>query len=126
MQPNITYTIAMLEPHTHLYAVTMVLDALHGAEVDLALPVWTPGSYMVREYARHVQEFVAFDSAGTPLVWRKQDKSTWRIATNGAARIQVSYRVFAHELTVRTSHLDGSHGYFNPATMCMYLPGRLN
>lgn len=126
MQPTISYTIAMLEPHTHLYSVTMVLDALQGDHIDLALPVWTPGSYMVREYARHVQDFAAAGAAGTPLAWRKQDKTTWRVTTNGAARIEVSYRVFAHELSVRTSHLDGSHGYFNPGTICMYVPGRLD
>jgi predicted metalloprotease with PDZ domain len=119
----IHYSIAMPAPHTHLFHVTLEVDAGPGAFLDVALPVWTPGSYMVRDYARHVQQFRA--SAGsTPLTWQKHDKTTWRIATGGAARITVQYAVYAFELTVRTSHLDGSHGYFNPACVCMYIPGR--
>ena len=124
MQPSITYTIAMPRPHTHLYDVTLeVRDAL-GPSLDVALPVWTPGSYMVREYARHVQQFAA-ERDGQPLPWRKLDKATWRVALDGPpATVRVSYAVYADELSVRTSHLDATHGYFNPATLCMYIPGR--
>ncbi|HEU5090611.1 MAG TPA: PDZ domain-containing protein, partial [Roseiflexaceae bacterium] len=56
----------------------------------------------------------------------KTEKSRWRVATGGASSVRVRYNVYAFELTVRTSHLDGTHAYFNPATLCMYLPGRLN
>jgi predicted metalloprotease with PDZ domain len=81
---------------------------------------------MVREYARHVQEFAAATVDGQPLPWHKTDKTTWRVDTGGADRIRISYKVYAYDLTVRTSHLDSSHGYFNPTTICMYVPGRLN
>lgn len=124
MQTAISYTIAMPQPHTHRYQVSLSVGGLDGPAVDLALPVWTPGSYMVREFARHVQEFSATDQDGRPLPWRKIDKATWRIESGGARQILVSYQVYAFELSVRTSHLDGSHGYFNPATLCMVPPGR--
>src|SRR5262245_56508771 len=123
MHPAIGYTIAMPRPHTHLYEVTLEAGGIAGPVADVALPVWTPGSYLVREYARHVQEFSA-SAGGQPLSWRKLDKSTWRIETNDAAQITISYKVYAYELSVRTSHLDASHGYFNPASICMYLPDR--
>lgn len=123
MTATIIYGIAMSHPHTHLYQVTITLRDLAGPTIDLALPVWTPGSYMVREYARHVQEFAA-TSKGVALAWWKLDKSTWHVVTDGAAEVCVTYQVYANELTVRTSHLDGTHGYFNPATLCMYIPGR--
>jgi predicted metalloprotease with PDZ domain len=119
-----SYTIAMPQPHSHLYEVTFEVDAPAGPALDVALPVWTPGSYMVREYARHVQEFQAEAPGGARLPWRKLDKSTWRIDTGGAERLIVRYKVYAFELSVRTSHLDGTHGFFTPATLCMYVPGR--
>lgn len=124
MPPSISYTIAMPRPETHLYEVTLEVRDTAGPVLDLALPAWTPGSYMIREYARHVQEFAACSAAGAGLPWRKLDKATWRIETSGAPYVRVSYKVYANELTVRTSHLDSSHGYFNPATVCMYIPDR--
>lgn len=124
MTPSqITYTIAMPRPHTHLYEVSIDAAGLTGTDVDFILPSWTPGSYMIREYARHVQEFAA-EAAGVSLRWSKVAKDTWRIETGGATRIRVRYRAYANELTVRTSHLDGSHGYVNGATVFMYIPGR--
>jgi predicted metalloprotease with PDZ domain len=119
----IHYTIAMPQPHTHRYHVTIEIDNHSGATLDLALPVWTPGSYMVRDYARHVESFVA-QSGEQVLAWQKIDKTTWQISTNDSTSISATYEVYANELTVRTSHLDGSHGYFNPATLCMFIPGR--
>ncbi len=119
----ITYTISMPEPHTHLFHVTIDISEHTGDTLELALPVWTPGSYMVREYARHVESF-AVECSGQPLTWQKTDKTTWQIATHGNSTIRATYRVYAFELSVRTSHLDDTHGYFNPATLCMFIPGR--
>lgn len=116
----ITYQISMLRPHTHLYDVTLDIPNQDAETIDLALPVWTPGSYLVRDFARHVQRFAAIDAAGHALPWKKIDKTTWRIDTGGARHVTVSYQVYAFELTVRTSHLDGSHGYFNPANILLY------
>lgn len=123
-EPVITYTIAMPQPHTHLYYVSIDVPGVDGATVDFILPSWTPGSYMIREFARHVQEFSARTTAGDTLPWRKVAKDTWRVETQGATHIGISYKVYAYELTVRTSHLDSSHGYFNGATTFMYVPGR--
>lgn len=119
----ITYTIAMPQPHTHLFHVTIAIDGLRGPEVDLVLPSWTPGSYMIREYARHVQGFDA-RAGDVSLPWRKIAKDAWRVDTRGATDIQVRYQVYANDLTVRTSHLDDSHGYFNGASVFMFVPGR--
>jgi predicted metalloprotease with PDZ domain len=119
----LTYTISMPEPHAHLYHVRVDVEGVEGNSLDVALPVWTPGSYMVRDFSRHVQRFAA-STGSQPLEWQKLDKTTWRVATGGAERVSVSYEVYAFELTVRTSHLDGSHGYFNPATLCMAVAGR--
>ena len=89
------------------------------------MPVWTPGSYLVREFARHVQDFTATTSAGQPLKWEKINKNTWRITTNGARDWQASYRVYANELSVRTSELNSAHAFWNNANILMYLDGFL-
>lgn len=122
----ITYTISMPEPNSHLFHVSIEVDGLNGAAQDLVLPAWTPGSYMIRDYARHVQGFTARTVDGTPLLWRKVAKDTWRIETQGANGLFASYHVYAHDLTVRTSHLDATHAYFNGASLFMYAAGRTN
>jgi hypothetical protein len=77
------YEVDLSESHAHRVRVRMsVLDA-SGDGVALAMPVWTPGSYMVREFARHVVDLVATDDAGRALEVRKVDKNTWRVDTGG-------------------------------------------
>jgi predicted metalloprotease with PDZ domain len=108
----------MSRPHTHLFEVEARFPATQG-DLTVALPVWTPGSYLVREFARHIQDFSAHDVSGTPLPFERIDKAAFKI--RGAGRpVTVRYRVYAHEITVRTSHLDGTHGFFNGANVLVY------
>src|SRR5438270_6895450 len=109
------YVVSMLQPHSRLFDVEGRFAA--GRTLDLVLPVWTPGSYLVREYARHLQEFTAADGQGRALVWQRIDKRTFRVETAGAAEIVARWRVYANDLTVRAAHLDDSHGYWNGATL---------
>ena len=120
---TIMYFISMLRPNTHLYDVALDIHPIEEPTLDLALPAWTPGSYLIRDYARHVQSFAVTDDQGAPLPWRKIDKTTWRIENGAARRIRVTYQVYAFELSVRTSHLDNTHGYFNPSNIFMYRCG---
>ena len=117
------YQVAMSAPTSHLFEVTLQVNNWTGATLDLKMPVWTPGSYLVREYARHVQDLVATDAGGQALASGKVSKNHWQIATEGIDKIVVKYRVFANELTVRTNHLDGTHGYFNGAALFFFVPG---
>src|SRR6188474_3928245 len=73
---EIAFTVAMPRPHTHLLEVDVAIKrTANGPEEErLVMPVWTPGSYMVREFARHVQDFAALDAAGQPLKWDKTNK----------------------------------------------------
>ena len=118
MSQPVSYRVSMPRPHSHLFEVVAHYPAC-GDEVVVSLPVWTPGSYLVREYARHVQEARALSLTDAPLPFERVDKRSFRIrAGNRPFRLQ--YKVYANELTVRTSHLDGSHGYFNGATLFFY------
>jgi predicted metalloprotease with PDZ domain len=125
------FTVAMPRPETHLYEITMEVDpgkaAEAGGTLDLVLPVWTPGSYLVREFSRHVRDFSAKGKNGRPVDAVKVEKNRWRLSLpsrKSESPVSVSYRVYAHELTVRTSHLDASHGYGNGANLFFYVEGR--
>ena len=124
---DISFTVAMPRPHTHLLEVDVAVKrTASGPQEDrLIMPVWTPGSYMVREFARHVQDFAATDEAGKPLKWEKTNKDTWRIMTNGVPSWHAHYRVYANELSVRTSELNSGHAFWNNANILMYLEGHL-
>jgi predicted metalloprotease with PDZ domain len=118
MPEAVHYRVSMLRPHSHLFEVEATFPA--GPEtLDAVLPVWTPGSYLVREFSRQVQDMSASAVGGGPLPVQRVDKRTWRVQAKGWA-VTLRYRVYANELTVRTSHLDGSHGYFNGATLFLY------
>src|SRR5687767_14357695 len=126
---NIAFTISMPRPHTHLFEIDVSIKreglVAVPAEELLVMPVWTPGSYLVREFERHVQDFEAKDEAGKPLKWEKINKNTWRVETNGSRNWHATYKVYANELSVRTSELNSSHGYWNNANLLMYLEGFL-
>lgn len=125
--PEISYRVSMSKPWTHLLEVEMRLKWNRAQDsVQLKMPVWTPGSYLIREYARHVQDFSAKDSNGRALNWEKINKNTWQIATGGAREIVASYRVYSNELTVRTNELNDEHAFWNNAALLMFPAGHLN
>jgi predicted metalloprotease with PDZ domain len=95
------------------------------AEELLVMPVWTPGSYLVREFERHVQDFAATDASGQPLQWEKVNKDSWRVATKGSRDWRATYSVYANELSVRTNELNSDHAFWNNAALLMYLDGFL-
>ena len=111
------YVVAMPQPESHLFEVTLRIRGWKSPTLDLKMPVWTPGSYLVREYSRHLQNFKS------SLPWQKLAKNQYQIQTQGKESIEVCYQIFANELTVRTNHLDENHGYFNGAALFFYVPG---
>ena len=128
--PAITYVLSMPEPQTHYFEVEMQLQDLSKANVkknnyvDIRMPVWTPGSYLIREYAKNVEAFTAM-AGGKAVRSEKVRKDTWRVYSS-ADNLTVRYRVYANELTVRTSFIDIDHGYVTPASMFMYVDALKN
>lgn len=124
---KIDFTVSMPRPWTHLLQVEMrVANANLPAQTELKMAVWTPGSYLVREYARHVQDFTVTDQSGRALNWRKINKNTWQVDTAGAREIVARYNVYANELTVRTNELNDEHAFFTPAALLMFPKGELS
>ncbi|HEV7700946.1 MAG TPA: PDZ domain-containing protein [Pyrinomonadaceae bacterium] len=125
--PEISYTVTMSRPATHLLEVEMrVKWPQMPTTTELKMPVWTPGSYLVREYARHVQDVEVKDGAGTPLNWSKSNKNTWAVDTKGAKEFVANYKVYANELTVRTNELNDEHAFWNNGGLLLFIKDQLN
>lgn len=116
---SIHYKLSMPEPHTHLFEVEMRLEGSGSKEV-VAMPVWTPGSYLIREYAKNVQDVTAHAEDGSPLTIKKQDKNHWEVRGKRGQDIIVKYSVYSFEHSVRTSYLDSDHALMVPASVLMY------
>ena len=119
----IKHEISMSEPFSHYFEVKTTVDvSKESNSFDLKMAAWTPGSYLIREFAKNVESVTA-ESNGSKLVITKTNKNTWRISLSpGLKSVTVHYRVYAFEMSVRTSFLDDAHGYINPASVLMYAP----
>ena len=124
--PAIRFSVSVPEPNDHLLHIRMDLrDVADRDEIDLCMPVWTPGSYKVREYSRHVRD-VRAEANGAPRSVDKRDKATWRVDCRGADRVSVEYVIYAHRLNVREKHVDDSHAFFQPTAVFLHPRGELD
>lgn len=121
-QAPVRYTMKFPAPHTHYVEVTAEIPAGQPA-VELYMPVWTPGSYLVREYARNVENFKAQDNQGHELTWSKTRKNRWKVEAKGAASISLNYKVYAHEMSVQGNWVDAGFAMMNGAANFMTLVG---
>ena len=125
-QQEILFTVSMPKPQTHLLEVEIQVRRERGnwpAEDLLVMPVWTPGSYLIRDYPRNVQDFAATDRTGVSLEWEKINKNSWKVKTNALREWRVTYRVYANEFSVRTNELNSDHAFWNNTALLMYLKG---
>ncbi|HVO30296.1 MAG TPA: PDZ domain-containing protein [bacterium] len=114
----VRYHVALADPHAHLFRVSATFPGpFPGGVMEAFFPTWTPGSYLQREFARNVVAASAKDEKGAALALAKKDKATWRVEAGRAAAVTLELDVYANDLTVRTSHLDGTHAYFNGANL---------
>ena len=120
--PRITYTLSMPEPRSHYFHVTLSVEDYSGESATLKMPVWTPGSYLVREFSRHIPK-VSASEGKRELPVHKSAKNVWDVVTGGDSDFTVTYKVYAYEQSVRTSFLNDSRGYLNGASVFLYLDG---
>ena len=111
----ISYTVRFPAPATHYAEVEAVVPTDGRSAVELMMAAWTPGSYLIREYARHVEAVTAATPAGQALAAVKPSKNRWRIDTGGADRITVTYRVYCREMSVRTNWVEADFAMLNGA-----------
>ena len=129
---KVNYKLKMTNPQSHYFEVEMILEGLTDKQIEVKMPVWAPGSYLVREFSKNVNQVLAFDENKVAIKTVKTAKNTWQLqnALKGK-RISITYQVYAFELSVRTSFLDLTHGFVSGSGVFMYvsdhqnLPGQL-
>jgi predicted metalloprotease with PDZ domain len=121
-RPPVRYRIQPRHPEAHLFEVTCTVADPDPSGQRFALPAWIPGSYMIREFAKHVVS-IHVESRGAPVRLTKTDKHSWRAAAcNGP--LTVTAEVYAWDLSVRGAHLDTTHGFFNGTSVFLRVLGK--
>ena len=119
----IRYRVDLADAARHLIAIAATFPTEGAPSIELTMAVWTPGSYLVREFSRHVESVTAESAAGIALRVEKTAKNRWRVATGGALMVIVSYRVYGREMSVRTNWIESDFAFVNGAPTFLTLAG---
>jgi len=117
---QINYDLKLSNPNSHYFEVQMNVKNIKGKTFEIKMPVWTPGSYLVRDFSKNVNLVKAYDENGKALRVYKTRKNAWQIENGKAKNIRINYEVYAFEQSVRTSYLDNLHGFVSPSGVFMY------
>ena len=118
----IDYRVEPGDLHGHQFRVTLTV-AQPAADQQVSLPVWINGSYMVRDFARHLSGLEARQGR-RPVLVRALDKSSWQVACSGRGALTLRYRVYAFDASVRAAFLDAARGFFNASSLCLRVHGQ--
>ena len=122
--PPVEYRIRPANPGAHLFEVSCTVHEPDPQGQVFSLPAWIPGSYMIREFARNIVSLSA-QADGEPCALVKLDKHTWRARCRpGTRTLTLHYEVYAWDLSVRSAHLDTTHGFFNGTSVFLAVAGR--
>ena len=116
------YTIAPLDLHAHLYEITLNIPQPQAGQ-RVSLPVWIPGSYLVREFAKNLQGLVAFQG-GQHIAAQQLNKNTWQLACSAQGMVTLRYQICAYDTSVRTAWLDSQRGFFNGTSVFLRVHGQ--
>ncbi|MGC8508908.1 MAG: M61 family metallopeptidase [Thiomonas sp.] len=116
------YRVSVEDAQAHRFLVELDLPEPTPTGQEFWLPVWIPGSYLVREFARHVLQLQAW-CAGKPVAVDKIAKNRWRVAPCPGP-VRLHYTVYAFDLSVRTAYLDDARGFFNPSSLLLAAAGQ--
>ena len=106
------YRVDIADLHAHLFGITLTI-ARPATSQELVLPVWIPGSYLVREFSKNLQGLQA-----------RQDKHRWEVDAKADQPLTVQYQVYAFDNSVRTAWLDSQRGFFNGTSLCLQVAGQ--
>jgi predicted metalloprotease with PDZ domain len=116
------YSVDASDVYAHLYRVTLTI-AKPVKNQSLSLPVWIPGSYMVREFSKHLQKLVAKQGDKSVAV-EQTDKCHWQCTNTARKPLVLTYEVYAYDNSVRTAWLDTQRGFFNGTSLCLRVEGQ--
>lgn len=120
---QINYRVTFEKPFTHYCEVEISIDNINQDSVIFSMPVWTPGSYLIREFARNVDRVTASGADEKELYAEKINKNSWKVDAAGQSQIIFRYRVYCNELTVRTSEINSDHAFLSSSGVFMYVRG---
>jgi predicted metalloprotease with PDZ domain len=125
--PPLHYRVEIGDLNAHLFRVTLTI-ARPAALQRVSLPVWIPGSYLVREFSKNLQGLQAHQSEGkgaaAALPLEQIDKCSWQVKCSPARALVLSYGVYARDNSVRTAWLDAQRGFFNGTSLCLRVEGQ--
>ena len=122
MKPEVHYTVDASQQHAHLFKVTLLIEKPQAGQI-VSLPVWIPGSYLVREFSKNLQNLKA-KQGGKFVTVHQDNKSQWQIESKPDQTLQLSYEVYAFDNSVRTAWLDMQRGFFNGTSLCLRVHGQ--
>ncbi|MGN0019557.1 MAG: M61 family metallopeptidase [Sphingobacterium hotanense] len=125
MNSSIDFQISFIEPQAHYVEMEMYIQGFANTFLDIKMPVWTPGSYLVREFSKNIEQVSAVKDNAEDLKIYKVSKNTWRI-DNPSDSVMVKYRIYSFEKSVRTNFVDAEHAFLSPAGTFFYVAGHLN
>ncbi|ASG65811.1 aminopeptidase [Idiomarina piscisalsi] len=118
----IAYDITPIDLHGHLFEVILTIDAPE-PELELWLPNWIPGSYLIRDFSKHIIGLYA-ESNGKPVPVTQITKNRWQLKNAAVNEVTVKYQVYAWDLSVRSAYLDQLQGFFNNTSLCLAVVGQ--
>jgi predicted metalloprotease with PDZ domain len=116
------YRVEAADPAAHLFHVTLTVRQPQAGQ-RVSLPAWIPGSYLVREFARHLQRLTARQD-GKPVPVQQVDKASWQVDCVPSSPLVLSYEVYAYDNSVRAAWLDTQRGFFNGTSLCLRVHGQ--
>ncbi len=122
---NIQFQVSFTEPQAHYADVQMTINNIKKNELIVKMPVWTPGSYLIREFSKNIESFGVKSMSDKALDFEKINKNSWKINTKGVNSIIINYRVYAFEISVRTSFIDAEHAFLSTSGLFLFPGGGL-
>lgn len=123
--PQISFELSFTQPQAHYVNVLMTVNNINQNSLTLKMPVWAPGSYMVREFSKNVEALEVKSLNGKEISCTKTTKNSWVINTKNQKSILITYKVYAFEASVRTSFIDIDHAFLSSPDIFMHLNGYL-
>lgn len=122
---KLKYILSFPKPHSHYMDVEMHISHIDTKELFLQMAVWSPGSYLIREFQKNIDKVDCIINNET-IRLEKQNKNTWRLPTNGTSSVTIRYSVYCFEYSVRTNFVDDAHALINGAPTFLYIKEQEN
>ncbi len=113
---TVLYRLSFRQAETHRVDIEVSVPTDGKPEIEFMMPVWTPGSYLVREYSRQIENVAAVNGkTDASLILRKKDKNHWVVECTGAEVVSVRYTLYCHEMSVRTNWVERDFAFLTGA-----------